>query len=389
MEKNSIEDTFIEQYREPYYRVSVNVNLQALKNNVIAVKNILNDNVKLMAVIKADGYGHGSVEIAKALTKEQIDFFGIAIMEEGIELREAGITTPILILGYTPACQYESLLNYDISPTIFQHAAAVELSRVALLQNKIIKIHIKIDTGMSRIGFADNDKSIYEIKEISKLQGIQVEGIFTHFACADEKNKTSVMQQWSRFCRFLDRLDAEGISIPVKHAANSAAIIDLPETHLDMVRCGIATYGLYPSDEVKKNDLKLQPVLEMKSHVSFVKEVEEGVGISYGNTFVAKKKMKVATIPLGYGDGYPRALSSKGRVLIRGISAPILGRICMDQFMVDVTSIDDIKQDDIVTLIGKDGEENISVEEMAELAQSFNYEFVCNIGKRVPRVYLY
>lgn len=369
-----------------YYRVEARINLDAICNNIDEVRRNINDNTKIMAVIKADGYGHGAVALATAL-KDKVDAYGIAIIEEGIELRLAGFEKPILILGFTPHQQYEDLLKYDISQTVFQYDMAKRLSDIAVSLGKQAKIHIKIDTGMTRIGFKDTVESIQIIKEISKLPNLIIEGLFTHFACADESDKTSVRKQLSRFLVFADKLEKEGIHIPVKHVSNSASIIDLPEANLDMVRSGIVTYGMYPSDEVNKNSLMLQPALTLKSNVVYVKEVEAGTGISYNSTYITEHDSVIATIPVGYADGYPRQLSSKGRVLIHGKSAPIVGRVCMDQFMVDVTNIPDVKEGDMVTLIGRNGDESISIEEVANLVGSFNYELVCDIGKRVPRVY--
>lgn len=369
-----------------YYRVEARINLDAICNNIDEVRRNINDNTKIMAVIKADGYGHGAVALATAL-KDKVDAYGIAIIEEGIELRLAGFEKPILILGFTPHQQYEDLLKYDISQTVFQYDMAKKLSDIAVSLGKKAKIHIKVDTGMTRIGFKDTGESIQIIKEISMLPNLIIEGLFTHFACADESDKTSVRKQLSRFLLFADKLEKEGIHIPVKHVSNSASIIDLPEANLDMVRSGIVTYGMYPSDEVNKNSLMLQPALTLKSNVVYVKEVEAGTGISYNSTYITDHDSVIATIPVGYADGYPRQLSSKGRVLIHGKSAPIVGRVCMDQFMVDVTNIPDVIEGDMVTLIGQDGDESISIEEVANLVGSFNYELVCDIGKRVPRVY--
>lgn len=369
-----------------YYRIEARINLDAICNNIDEVRRNINSDTKIMAVIKADGYGHGAVALATAL-KDKVDAYGIAIIEEGIELRSAGFEKPILILGFTPYQQYEELLNYDIIQTVFQYDMAKRLSDIAVSLEKQAKIHIKVDTGMTRIGFKDTDESIQIIKEINKLPNIIIDGVFTHFASADEEDKTSARKQLSRFLTFTEKLEKEGIHIPVKHVSNSAAIIDLPESNLDMVRSGIITYGMYPSDQVNKNRLKLQPALSLISNVVYVKSVEALTGISYNSTYVTKRDSVIATIPVGYGDGYPRQLSSKGRVLIHGKSAPIVGRVCMDQFMVDVTDIPDVKEGDKVTLIGQDGDETVTVEEVANLAGSFNYELVCDIGKRVPRVY--
>jgi alanine racemase len=376
-----------DEIEKRYFRVTANIDLDAICSNIINTRQIVNNTTKIMAIIKADGYGHGAVTIAKFLDHIGVDAFGIAILEEGIELRRAGILKPLLILGYTPKEQYKELIRYDITPTIFQYSAAEELSKEALKQNKTANIHIKLDTGMSRIGFSDKIESLEEIKKIATLKGICIEGIFSHFACADETDKTSAKNQLKRYLAFVNQLEEAGINIPVKHISNSAGIIDLPEAQLDMVRSGISTYGLYPSEEVNKNKIELKPAMEIKTHVSYVKEVDAGVGVSYGSTYVTKGKTKIATIPVGYGDGYPRLLSSKGRVLIHGKSVPIIGRVCMDQFMVDVTELDQVKQGDMVTLLGRDGDEFISAEEIAEMAYSFNYELICNVGKRIPRIY--
>lgn len=387
MTAGNIDLTSIEEFHSKYYRASANIDLDAICSNINNTRKLLEAKTRLMVILKADGYGHGAVPIAKALSDMAVDSFGVAILEEGIELRKAGIDKPILVLGYTPKGQYQKLVEYDITQTIFQYNTAKELSEEALRQGKTAKIHIKIDTGMSRIGFFDDTDSIEEVKKIAELKGIEVEGIFSHFACADETDKTSANRQLKKFLDFTEELEKEGIHIPIKHIANSAAIIDIPEARLDMVRSGISTYGLYPSEDVKKDAIVLKPAMEIKSHVSYVKEVEAGVGVSYGSTYVTGRKTKIATIPVGYGDGYPRQLSSKGRVLIHGMSAPIIGRVCMDQFMVDVTDIPDVNQGDMVTLIGRDKEEFISVEEVANMSYSFNYEFICNVGKRIPRIY--
>ncbi len=387
MTAGNIDLTSIEEFHSKYYRASANIDLDAICSNINNTRKLLEAKTRLMVILKADGYGHGAVPIAKALSDMAVDCFGVAILEEGIELRKAGIDKPILVLGYTPKGQYQKLVEYDITQTIFQYNTAKELSEEALRQGKTAKIHIKIDTGMSRIGFFDDTDSIEEVKKIAELKGIEIEGIFSHFACADEEDKTSANRQLKKFLDFTEELDKEGIHIPIKHIANSAAIIDIPEARLDMVRSGISTYGLYPSEDVKKDAIALKPAMEIKSHVSYVKEVETGVGVSYGSTYITGRKTKIATIPVGYGDGYPRQLSSKGRVLIHGMSAPIIGRVCMDQFMVDVTDIPEVNQGDMVTLIGRDKDEFISVEEVANMSYSFNYEFICNVGKRIPRIY--
>lgn len=371
-----------------YYRVHAVIDLDAICHNINEVKRVIGPEVKVMPVIKADGYGHGAVPIAKELNKIGVDAFAVAILEEGITLRNHGIKQPIVILGYTSEYQYSSLIQYEIEPTVFCYEMAESLSKIASALGKDAKVHIKLDTGMNRIGFKPTKESLEIVKKISELPNIKIEGIFTHFACADEADKTSASKQKAEFDKFIGWLLEEGIDIPVKHVSNSAAIIDMDSWRMDMVRSGIITYGLYPSEEVAKNVLDLRPAMELKTHIVHVKEIEEGEGISYNHTFVTKRKTKVATIPVGYADGYPRALSSKGRVLIRGQYAPIIGRICMDQFMVDVTEIEGVSVMDDVTLIGTDGEHQIPVEEIANITGTINYEIVCDISKRVPRVYI-
>ncbi len=370
-----------------YYRVCAQIDLSAVRKNIESIRTAVNPNCKLMVVLKADGYGHGAVPIAKRID-DLADAYGMAIIEEAIELREAGIKKPILILGYTASHLYDKLIQYDITQTIFQYETAYELNEAAKRAGKTVKIHIKIDTGMSRIGFAATEESIEEIVKISKLSNLHMEGIFTHFAKADEIDKEATCLQFNRFVEIIEKLNHRGITFAIRHASNTAAIIDLPEYNLDMVRCGIGTYGMYPSMDVQKNRVVLTPAMELKTHISYVKELPKGVGISYNGTYVTEHVMRVATIPVGYGDGYPRLLSSKGRVLIHGKSAPILGRICMDQFMVDVSDIPEAKQNDDVTLMGRDGYECIPTEEIAGFAGTLNYEIVCEVGKRIPRVYI-
>ena len=367
-------------------RVRADVDLDAIHHNLSLAKSVINKDTQLMAVIKADGYGHGANQIAK-YCDDVIDRYAVAIPEEGIDLRKAGFTKPINLLGYTHPTQYEDVINYDLIPAIFTLDMAKTLSQKALSMKKTVKIHIKLDTGMSRIGFADNEKSVDVIKEISLLPNLEVDGIFSHFARADEKDKSVARSQFERFTNFVNKLKSKGLKIPNCHISNSAAIMELSDMNLQIVRSGIITYGLYPSEEMDKENFKIIPAMELKSQVSFVKTLKAGTPVGYGGTYVTDKETVIATIPVGYADGYPRSLSNKGRVIIKGQSAPIVGRVCMDQFMVDVTCIEGVKQGDEVTLMGKEGEEFISCEELSGLAGSFNYEFVCDISKRVPRVY--
>ncbi len=371
---------------DKYYRVYCQVNLDNIYENIISIKKIVNESTSMVAVVKMDGYGHGAVPVAKKID-EHIDAYAVATVDEGINLRINGIDKPIYILGFTYEKRIKEAIKYDIRMAVFEYEMAEKINEVAAKMGKTAKIHIKLDTGMSRIGFKDDDNAIDDVVAISKLENIEIEGIFTHFARADETDKTSTFTQIKRFDDFNARLNEKGVDIKIKHCSNSAGIIDLKEANYNATRIGISLYGLYPSDEVDKSNVVLKPALELKSHIVFVKEIEKGTAVSYGGTFVADKKMRIATIPVGYGDGYPRSLSNKGYVLINGNRAPILGRVCMDQFMVDVTDID-AKKGDLVTLVGEDNGAFLSVEEVSGMAGTFNYEFICDVGKRVPRVYI-
>ena len=382
-----------ETYREKYYRVYEKIDLDALCGNIIHTRKLLKADTRLMVIIKADGYGHGAVPVARAFDELDnggmpvVNAYGVAVVEEGIHLRRAGITKPILVLGANPPAMAGEAVKYDISMAMCDMELAQAMSREAVAQGKTARVHIKVDTGMGRIGFAGSEADAEQIRQISLLPNLCIEGVFSHLACADEADKTSANRQFERFQAFCRRLDEKGVHPEVYHIANSAAIIDLPQMQLDMVRSGISTYGMYPSEEVCRDRLALTPVMELVSRISFIKEVPAGFPVGYGSTFVSEHPMRIATVPVGYADGFPRSLSGKGQVLIHGRRANIIGRICMDQFMVDVTDIPDVKLQDVVTLIGRDGDEMISVEELAALAGSFNYEFVCGITDRVPRIY--
>lgn len=375
---------------ENYDRVYAQINLDAVLYNMQQMKNNISPNTKMMGIIKADGYGHGAVMIGKEL--ERLDYvfgYGVASAEEAVILREAGLKKPILILGYTfPYC-YEELINREIRPAVFRYDMLEELSACAARLGKKTIIHIKVDTGMSRIGISPDDTGLEFVKKALSYDNIEIEGAFTHFARADEKDKTSVKMQIDRISQFINRIESElGFKIPVKHCSNSAGIIELKEANMDMVRAGISLYGMWPSDEVRRDIISLKPVLSLKSHVVYIKQVEEGVPVSYGGTYVTKKATRIATIPIGYGDGYPRGLSNKGYVLIHGKKAPILGRVCMDQFMVNIDDIPQTKEGDEVTLIGQNGQEQITMEELGDLSGRFNYELACCLSKRIPRVYI-
>ena len=372
-----------------YSRVYAKIDLDAIAYNMEQMKQNIRPETKVMAVIKADGYGHGAVQIAEMMERwNYIWGFAVATLDEAVVLRTEGIQKPILVLGCVFPDQYMEMLKYEIRMNIYTEEMAESISRMAAREGKTAYMHIKLDTGMSRLGFGINEQSVETIKRISKMPNVNMEGIFTHFTKADEKDKSFTKKQIQEFVWMTERLKEKNVRFTYEHCSNSAGIIDVPEANFDIVRAGISTYGLYPSEEVDKTNVKLKPALALKSHVAFVKEIESGTPVSYGGTFVAKEKMKIATIPVGYADGYPRSLSNKGYVLIRGKKAPILGRVCMDQFMVDVTQIEGVSFGDKVTMIGKDGNEILPVEVLSELSGRFNYEFVCDLGKRIPRVYV-
>jgi alanine racemase len=374
-----------------YDRAWAEIDLDAVKFNIESIKKKINPDTKIIAVIKTDGYGHGALQIAHMLEEdEKIWGYAVATAEESFYLRENDITKPILILGYAFPYSYEEFIAKDVRPAVFTYDMASELSAKAIELGKDCKIHIKLDTGMTRIGIRPVDEGIELIKRIAALPRLEIEGIFTHFATADETDKTKTYNQLNKFKDFVERVEQElNIKIPLKHCSNSAGIVEIPEANMDAVRAGIILYGLWPSKEVEaSHKISLRPVLSLKSKVVYVKTVPEGVEISYGGTFTTARKTRVATICLGYGDGYPRALSNTGYVLIKGQRAPILGRVCMDQFMVDVTDISKpIIVGDTVTLIGKDGNEAITMEELGDISGRFNYELACDLGKRVPRIY--
>lgn len=383
---------------EEYSRVYAKIDLEAVKYNLESMRKNIPDGTRIMAVIKTDAYGHGAVPIAKML--EAVDYiwgYATATAEEAFELRDNGIVKPILVLGYTFPYAYERMLTENIRPTVFRMDMAQELADCGdrLLETGMISdvpnIHIAVDTGMSRIGVTPDQKGIEFVRDVMDLNGIEVEGIFTHFARADEADLSNAKEREKVFADFVDSVEKEtGNKIPLRHCANSASIISVPESSMDMVRAGVTMYGMWPSSDVPRDIVDLKPTMELISHIVMVKEVPVGTPVSYGGTFVTDRVTKIATIPVGYGDGYPRSLSGKGFVLIRGCRANILGRVCMDQFMVDVTDIPGVSEGDEVVLLGKDktsGEE-ITAEFLGDLSGRFNYELTCNISKRVPRVFI-
>lgn len=376
--------------KEQYARVYAKIDMDALHFNVDNMHHNIDSATKMIGVIKADGYGHGAIPIAKEL--ESLDYFwgfATATFEEADILRQAGIKKPILVLGYTFPYAYEEMLQKGIRPAVFRRDTLEQLHQIGINNNTQIPIHIKVDTGMSRIGIKPNDDGLSFVSYALSLSGIKVEGMFTHFARADEEDKTNVNKQITSFQNFAERIKQElQYDIPFVHCSNSAGIVELPMANMNLVRAGITLYGLWPSEQVSQNIISLKPLLELKSHIVYIKSIEPGDAVSYGGTYKALTERKVATIPVGYGDGYPRSLSGKGYVLIHGQKAPILGRVCMDQMMVDVTDIETAKMGDKVTLIGKDGLEEITMEELGNLSGRFNYELACDLGKRIPRVYV-
>ena len=368
-----------------YFRTQAKIDLDAVEYNYNNTRAKLPQGCKLLGVIKADAYGHGAVELARFL-ENKCDFFGVACIEEAVELKKAGIKTPVLILGYVAPAFYDLVVKYDIRIPVFSYDTAKALSDEAVKQGKTVPFHFCIDTGMSRIGFQVNEESADVCKQICTLPNIEAEGLFSHFATADETDLTKALAQREKYKAFVEMLENRGIQIPIKHLNNSAGIMNFDE-YFDMCRMGIILYGLYPSEEVDKSLLDIKPVMSWLTHISHIKTLEAGREVSYGGTFKTTEPRVIATIPVGYADGYPRCLSNKGRVIINGQYAPIVGRVCMDQFMVDVTDVDGAELDSIVTLVGKDGDAELSMEEVSNAAYSFNYELPCRVARRVPRTY--
>ncbi|MGB9976824.1 alanine racemase [Thermovenabulum sp.] len=362
--------------------------LDNLKHNINEVLRVKNKNSKFCAVVKADAYGHGAFEVSRVALSMGAEYLAVAFLDEALALRREGVRAPILILGFTPEDQFDKIIENNITQTVFSVEMAEKLSLKAAQMGKTVKIHIKLDTGMGRIGFLADSPIISEIERVFELPGIEVEGIFTHFARADEKDKGFTFEQFYKFMDVVGRLENKGYRIPIKHAANSAAIIDLPETHLDMVRAGIMLYGCYPSDEVDKEKVKLKPVMSFKTKIAHLKELEKGKPVSYGGTFITQRRSRIATLPAGYADGYFRLLSSKGEVFVKDKRAKVVGRVCMDQCMVDVTGIEGLKVGDDVELFGDGKNNGVTADEVAKIIGTISYEVLCAVSKRVPRVYI-
>lgn len=372
-----------------YSRVCARIDLDAVEYNIEMMRHNVREGAKMLGVVKTDGYGHGAVQIAKMLSpKDYMWGFAVATLDEALVLRRAGIEKPLLVLGCIFPDQREEMIKHDIRMTLYTEEMAREVSDLAVKMGKQAYIHIKLDTGMSRLGFMIEEETAEIIERISKMPNLAMEGMYTHFAKADEIDKSFTEKQIKNYVWMKETLAQRGVTFQYYHCSNSAGIIDVPEANMDLVRAGISTYGLYPSEEVHKENVPLKPAMELISHVAHVKWVEAGTPVSYGGTYITDRKTKIATIPVGYGDGYPRSLSNKGYVLIHGKKAPILGRVCMDQFMVDATEIDDVKYADKVTLVGNDGDEKLPVEALSGFSGRFNYEFVCDLGKRIPREFI-
>lgn len=373
-----------------YSRVYAQIDLDAIGHNLEEISQRTGPRAKVLAVVKCDGYGHGSVPVARAIEKmDMVGGFATATAEEALELRQANVKKPILILGHTFPYAYEDLIRQRVRLTVFREDTLESLEEAARRVGSKALVHVKVDTGMGRIGIQPVEENVDFLRRIVTSEYLQLEGVFTHFARADERELSYTRYQLESFNRFLALAQARlGLRIPCRHAANSAGILRVEEAHLDMVRAGIILYGLHPSEEMAGEADWLRPALSLHSHLVFVKEVSPGQSISYGGTFMAEKRIRVGTVPVGYGDGYPRSLSGRGYVLIRGKRAPILGRVCMDQFMVDLSELPEAAEGEPVVLIGRDGQEEITAGELGTLSGRFNYELMCDISPRVPRVYL-
>lgn len=366
----------------------VEVNLDNLASNIRNIRKLLKPGTEYISVVKADAYGHGAVEVAKICMECGIKWMAVAMLDEALELRSAGIKGGVLILGYTPAIMADTIVKNDISQTCYSYELAKALSDAGVRLGRMAKIHIAVDTGMGRIGFQPSEEDALIVKRISELPNLKIEGIFTHFAVADEKDKVYTHEQFGKYNRFLSMLDSMKVDVGLKHVGNSAEIVDLPDFNLDAVRPGIIQYGLYPSEEVMKSKIDLKPVMSVKANVIHVKEVEKGTSISYGRKYITTARSKIVTLPIGYADGYTRMLFGKAKVIINGKYAPVVGAICMDQCMVDATSVGDVKVGDEVVIMGSDGNLTISAEDIASSIGTINYEVVCMFSKRVPRVYI-
>ena len=371
------------------------IDLSAIAHNVRELRRITRPEARLLVAVKANGYGHGAVEVAKTALANGADQLGVARVEEGVELRRAGIQAPILIMGFTSPLNVGLLQEYGLMPTLYDLENAQQFSTSVNGRNQILPCHIKVDSGMGRLGVAhdalrldESGSAIKDITAIMRLPGLDVHGLFTHFATADHREKDFAKLQFSRFQNLFRGLESSGVVIPLKHAANSGAIMDMPETHLDMVRAGISVYGLYPSQDVDQSVVDLRPAMQLKAKVIHVKTVPAGTKISYGGTWEADSAATIATVPVGYGDGYSRLLSNRGQMLVRGQKVPVVGRVCMDLTMLDAGNIDGVETGDQVVVMGSQGDSSITADDIAEQIGTINYEVVTSVMARVERVYI-
>lgn len=362
------------------------IDLRAIRGNIAEINRVLEPQTGLMAVVKANAYGHGMLEVSKVCIEAGASYLAVANPQEALTLRGNGIDVPVLVLGWMPPEDAAAMVEHQVDITVFEPETAVVLSRAAVAAGQTARIHLKIDTGMGRLGFDPSPRSLQTIQTIAGLPGIFIQGIFSHLATSDEKDKTFAYEQLEVFKQFIAELHKLGIEIPIRHLANSGAIMEMPETHLDMVRAGIILYGLYPSDEVDHSKIKLIPAMSLKSKVSFVKTMTAGQGVSYGRTYVSQDEIKVATVPIGYADGYNRLFSNCGWAMIGGHKVPLIGRVCMDQVMFDVTGLDQVQPGDEVILFGKP-EDGVTADDLAALIGTINYEIVCSPHSRVVRTF--
>jgi len=371
----------------PGFSVWAEIDLGAIAHNTREIRRVTAPSAKVMAVVKANGYGHGAVEASREALANGAEWLGVARVAEGVAIREAGIGAPVLILGYVSPEQFGEVVRHRLSQAVYTREMVLALAEAAAIEGVRARAHFKVDTGMGRIGWVSGLGAVKEILELARLPHLEVEGIFTHFATADSSDKSYTWNQFNKFNGLIEKLRKNGLEIPVRHAANTAALMEMPEIHLDLVRAGISVYGLYPSGEVDKSVFDLRPAMSLKAVVSYVKNVPAEFKVSYGCTFTTDKSTVIATLPVGYADGYSRLLSSKGEVLLHGHRAPVVGRVCMDQIMVDVGHIPGVKVGDEAVLMGRQGDEEISADEVAAKLGTINYEVICMINSRVPRVY--
>ncbi len=370
-------------------RAWAEIDLDAIAHNAREIKKLTGNRVELMGAVKADAYGHGVFEVVHTLLNNGVNQLAVSMLDEAIQLRKMGIGVPILILGYTDPARADEIVLNEVTQTVFTPDLAQALSIAAVRLGKNAKIHVKIDTGMTRLGFMPGYSAVKSIAEIGTMPGLIIEGIFTHFASADEDVKDYTMMQFERFMSVCSELSRVGIHIPIKHVCNSGGIIQYTQMHLDMVRPGIILYGLYPSNEVSRSSIDLKPAMTLKANIVHVRDVDKDTCISYGRTFRTSRKSRIATVPIGYADGYTRLMSNKGRMLVNGEFVPVVGRICMDQCMIDVTDLEkEVHVGDEVVIFGNQGGASISVDEIAAKVGTINYELICIIGKRIPRVYI-